>query len=177
MNKFLIAIVSASIAGTVGFIAGKKYAEKKTCKSLEETYKAEIEYLTKKNEDTPTAEAVEAVKDTQERIKKAMEQVENDIKATGQTEEEIETVGPDEDMPYIITKEQYLENNNYEQRNLTWHAKSRYLSDDDDPALDLTYEIDDLVGYENLETLEEQGGYVYIRNDYRHQDLEVALEV
>lgn len=79
-----------------------------------------------------------------------------------------------EDKPYIIEPEEFGQLDDYECIGLTWYADG-VLADDGDDIVD---DINDLVGNESIETLNEFGAdSICVRNDSRKVDYEIVRDL
>lgn len=81
------------------------------------------------------------------------------------------------DEPYVISEEEYLENElDFEQSSLTYYAGDNVLTDEKDAPIDM---IDMVVGSGNLERFghgnHSNGNIVFIRNPGTKMEFEVAL--
>lgn len=90
-------------------------------------------------------------------------------------DEDTEAVLKSQGKPYVITEEEFGDNeDNYEEHQVTWYAKDEILADDQDEEIK---DADDYVGEINM-TKFGQGSndkhIVFIRNDARQVIIEVA---
>ena len=72
--------------------------------------------------------------------------------------------------PYIISPEEFGENDNYETSSLTFYSDG-ILADEDDEMVD---DVDSLVGFESLNHFDEDDS-VFVRNDRLETDFEILL--
>jgi hypothetical protein len=138
----------------------------------------------KREQFAKTKEAAQAVRDYRgESKKKAEEQVEND---QGNIENFISPDGFDYDeeiklrtphAPYIITKEEFFENEDeFEQVSVTYFLDDDVVSDGTDEPID---NVDDVLGEENIVQFGKGSGdphIVYIRNEKLMLDFEVLKD-
>jgi hypothetical protein len=83
-----------------------------------------------------------------------------------------------EEAPYIVSKDEYFaEDQEYEQKTLTYYAGDGALTEQDDTLIDPP-EVDEMVGENNLPHfghLSEDPNVLYVRNDVLEIDYELLL--
>lgn len=88
---------------------------------------------------------------------------------------EIELASRSEDAPYVISHDEFFQNElDYEQVSLTYYEGDGVLLDDKDMPIPDT---DDIVGDDNLVRFghgSKDNNIVYVRNDHRSMDFEIA---
>lgn len=77
-----------------------------------------------------------------------------------QYEEEDEDPNPEGD-PYLVSRQEFVEETGFDKDQLTYYAEDDTLIDSDG---DVITDVDNLVGYDNLETMKE-ADLVYVRNE------------
>lgn len=86
--------------------------------------------------------------------------------------EYVESVTDKSFTPYVISPEEFGENDNYETTSLTFYSDG-ILADEDDEMID---DVDSLVGFESLSHFGEyEDDSVFVRNDRLETDFEILL--
>lgn len=193
MKKAIITVGAGVISGLVGFVIGSKWTEKKLKTKLEDIYQAEFDAFKKsyaerhstEDETKPTEEAVDLVAQTQAQIKNAimadnkkkrdyMKKANPDSDDYGGLEED--DIVTTEKGPYIISYEEYTDDNDYMSKTLTWDPIHAALNDDEEEELIPSEDIDATVSFEALDLLENGGeSVVYVRNDEAQTDYVISL--
>lgn len=169
----------AFIAGAaVGVAATWQYAKKKYEQiAQEEIDSVKAKFANKAKYEGPADSEEEA------RVKAEMAREKPDVMAyaaalrkMGYTD--YSTVGdkkPEEkvDRPYVISPDEFGENEDYERISLTYYA-DQILADDDDNIVD---NVEELVGFESLTHFGEyEDDSVFVRNDRLKCDYEILLD-
>lgn len=184
-----VACLGAFILGTaIGVAASWKIAQTKYEKiaqeeidSVKETYskkrKENIETLENlndqlKDEIKRVGKVTEEKPDIMEYAAKLQKEGYTDYTSDSEPAENIEDVdaGP---KPYVISPEEFGENDFYETISLTYYADG-VLADDTDERIE---DVDNIVGYDSLEHFGEyEDDAVHVRNDRLKTDYEIILD-
>lgn len=184
-----VACLGAFILGTaIGVAASWKIAQTKYEKiaqeeidSVKETYskkrKENIETLENlndqlKDEIKRVGKVTEEKPDIMEYAAKLQKEGYTDYTSDSEPAENIEDVdaGP---KPYVISPEEFGENDFYETISLTYYADG-VLADDTDERIE---DVDNIVGYNSLEHFGEyEDDAVHVRNDRLKTDYEIILD-
>lgn len=162
--------------------------EKKTYQQIKKPYdtipqKPELSSLVPKasyKDNYPDGEPEELEDDYLSELEAREESVEPDDKTLDWEEEETQYAEKEDKYkdvsdfdpdPYLISRMDFMEEQEYDKDQLTYYANDNTLVDSDD---DIIHDIDGTVGFNNLETMAEED-LVYIRNDELHMCYEVEI--
>lgn len=178
MNENFMRVLIFVAGAAVGAISTWKFVEKKYRK-IAETEIEDVRNVYKKysediinahkedNEKDPIAEVDELSVNVEE-AKKVHKEYNKIIKDTGYNNDEKKEV--DNSKVYVISQDEYGENDDYELRELTYYA-DKFLADEYD---ELVEDVDKIIGWEKLNALEESNvDAVYVRNDELKVDFEI----
>lgn len=178
MNENFMRVLIFVAGAAVGAISTWKFVEKKYRK-IAETEIEDVRNVYKKysediinahkedNEKDPIAEVDELSVNVEE-AKKVHKEYNKIIKDTGYNNGEKKEV--DNSKVYVISQDEYGENDDYELRELTYYA-DKFLADEYD---ELVEDVDKIIGWEKLNALEESNAdAVYVRNEELKIDFEI----
>lgn len=178
MNENFMRVLIFAAGAAVGAISTWKFVEKKYRK-IAETEIEDVRNVYKKysedvinankedNEKDPIAEVDELSVNVEE-AKKVHKEYNKIIKDTGYNNGEKKEL--DNSKVYVISQDEYGENDDYELRELTYYA-DKFLADEYD---ELVEDVDKIIGWEKLNALEESNAdAVYIRNEELKIDFEI----
>lgn len=179
MNENFMRVLIFAAGAAVGAISTWKFVEKKYRK-IAETEIEDVRNVYKKysediinahKEDNelkdPIAEVDELSVNVEE-AKKIHKEYNKIIKDTGYNNGEKKEV--DNSKVYVISQDEYGENDDYELRELTYYA-DKFLADEYD---ELVEDVDKIIGWEKLNALEESNAdAVYVRNEELKIDFEI----
>ena len=168
-NLFIFA--AGAIVGSVVTwkILKKKYEQiaQEDCEPVEEEIVEEPEDENNTSTETP----INNKPDLKDYISKLKEEGYFDYGNVDNNEEEEET---DTERPYVITPEEFGENDGYERVSLTYYADG-YLTDELDNVIE---DVDDVVGEDSLGHFGEyEDDSVFVRNDRTKTDYEILLDM
>ena len=188
MNNKVACLGAFILGAAIGVTASWKIAQTKYEKIAQEEIDSVKEtYSKKRKENIETLEILnDQLKDEIKRVGKVTEekpdimkyaaklQKEGYIDYTSDSEptENVEDVnaGP---KPYVISPEEFGENDFYETMSLTYYADG-VLADDTDERIE---DVDNIVGYDSLEHFGEyEDDAVHVRNDRLKTDYEIILD-
>jgi hypothetical protein len=200
MNRFIVGtIVASTLSAGIGLVSGYFFAKTRLEKKYAEELKKEIEYskafyakMHKRDAyETPEKavkelipeEAVEALLSYQGRetvrvdyhaISKGEQVVKNIFSETSSTDIEREIANRTEEAPYIISLQEYQENENeYDQSTLTYYEADQVLADEKEEHIP---NADDVVGDNNLPRFGHRSNdpdTLYVRNDALSMEFEI----
>ena len=179
MNENFMRVLIFSAGAAVGAITTWKFVEKKYRK-IAETEIEDVRNVYKKysediinahKEDNELKEPILEVDELSvnvEEAKKIQKEYNKIVKDSGYNNDEKKEV--DSSKAYVISQDEYGENDDYELRELTYYA-DKFLADEYD---ELVEDVDKIIGWEKLNALEESNAdAVYVRNEELKIDFEI----
>ena len=178
MNENFMRVLIFAADAAVGAISTWKFVEKKYRKIAETEIEDDRNVYKKYSEDVINAAKEDDEKDSiadvdelsvnVEEAKKVHKEYNKIIKDTGYNNGEKKEV--DNSKVYVISQDEYGENDDYELRELTYYA-DKFLADEYD---ELVEDVDKIIGWEKLNALEESNAdAVYVRNEELKIDFEI----
>lgn len=162
MNDKIINLIFFVAGSAIGSLVTWKIIKKKYEQMAQEEIDSVKKVFSKKNKELEN-------KDTSNE-KEDEDTIELGNKVIGL--EYVESITDKPFTPYIISPEEFGENDNYETSSLTFYSDG-ILADEDDEMVD---DVDSLVGFESLNHFGEyEDDSVFVRNDRLETDFEILL--
>ena len=180
MNKTMIGLVGFIFGAATGSIVAWKYAEDKYRKIADEEITSVKELFSVRKDSDDTSELSKEDEKPEQENHISHNSYENEISTLNynaiSTKTDSDTVKKDdiqEDLPYVITPEEFDMNIDYNCIELKFY-KDHILTDDfDDPIEDIEHSV----GYEALKCFDNSDtDTVYVRNDKREVDYEIIRD-
>lgn len=172
LNNIVIFAAGAAIGSAVTWkILKERYEQiaQEEINSVKEAYFGKTQDEEEAVESEEVVEEKNALTDIREYAAQIQKQGYVDYANTGKTNQEVDNVI----TPYVISPEEFGENDDYETISLIYFA-DKVLTDDD---YELVQNVDDVVGRESLNHFGEyEDDSVFVRNDEMKADYEILLD-
>ncbi|GHV42413.1 hypothetical protein FACS189490_11320 [Clostridia bacterium] len=169
MNTKIVAIFAFGVGAAIGALSAWKYAKRKYERIAQEEIDSVKDAFSKRDVAATNAKEKPSIKEYTEKLR------EHEYTNYSNTEhdEEREKKTAEEDKPYVISPDEFGENDEYESISLTYYD-DQILADDND---DLIEDVEDIVGFESLGRFGEyEDDSVFVRNDRLKCDYEILKD-
>lgn len=171
MNKTIFGVAGFILGAAAGSVTTWKLLKNKYAQIAQEEIDSVKEVYSQKEKPASEESNEEVIKEDKAETEEKIKQL--DYTSYSKPDKTPETMKESEDIPYVITPEEFGEFDDYEEISLTFWA-DQIITDDDDEILE---DVNRVIGFESLNHFGEyEDDSVYVRNDRLKCDYEILLD-